>query len=130
MPQVAGVGVSEKSADTMHDQTGKIRVHVEAIRALLREINLPDYSLIVEAIERRCSLIDQEAAMSSAISPASSAQVIEVQGPQSSVEIAGRQKGPPALTVKVYAADPVAARNEAVRLYNETVRMLEGHGNE
>jgi hypothetical protein len=43
--------------------------------------------------------------------------VISNEQPLSSVEIATRQKGPPAVTVKVYHVDPEVAAREALRIY-------------
>jgi hypothetical protein len=40
---------------------------------------------------------------------------------QSSVQIEGRQKGPPAVTVKVYDADPAEALVAATTLYDQAV---------
>ena len=37
--------------------------------------------------------------------------------PLSSVQIEGRSKGPPAVTVKVYHADPAVAAARAIELY-------------
>jgi hypothetical protein len=45
--------------------------------------------------------------------------VVSNEQPLSSVEIATRQKGPPAVTVKVYHADPDVAAAEALRIYAE-----------
>lgn len=56
----------------------------------------------------------------------SSAMILETQSPVSSVEIASRQKGEPAITVKSYHADIEVARDMAVRIYNETVAQFKG----
>jgi hypothetical protein len=45
--------------------------------------------------------------------------VISNDQPLSSVEIATRQKGPPAVVVKVYSVDPDVAAAEALRIYDE-----------
>jgi hypothetical protein len=45
--------------------------------------------------------------------------VVSNDQPLSSVEIATRQKGPPAVVVKVYHADPDVAAAEAMRIYAE-----------
>lgn len=45
--------------------------------------------------------------------------VVTNEQPLSSVEIATRQKGPPAVVVKVYHADPDIAAHEALRIYEE-----------
>ena len=50
-----------------------------------------------------------------------SKEILESPTPASSCEITSRQKSSPSVAVKVYAADPIVARDTAVRLYNETV---------
>lgn len=45
--------------------------------------------------------------------------------PQSSVQIEGRSKGPPIVTVKVYAPTAFAAAELAVRVYRHTVAQIE-----
>lgn len=45
--------------------------------------------------------------------------------PLSSVEIASRAKGVPAITVKVYAVDPDDALSEALRLYDIAITGVE-----
>lgn len=47
--------------------------------------------------------------------------VTESPAPMSSVQIEGRAKGPPAVTVKVYAADPAEALAAATTLYDQAV---------
>jgi hypothetical protein len=49
--------------------------------------------------------------------------VVSNEQPLSSVEIATRQKGPPAVTVKVYHADPSAAALEALKIYEEVATI-------
>jgi hypothetical protein len=56
----------------------------------------------------------------------SSVAVFEAPAPMSSVEIAGRQKGPPAVTVKSYGASIDDAARDAIRVYNEVVTQMSG----
>jgi hypothetical protein len=54
--------------------------------------------------------------------------VVQSQAPMSSVQIEGRAKGPPAITVKVYAEN-VAEAAEAARLkYDELVERYAQEG--
>ena len=48
--------------------------------------------------------------------------------PLSSVEIASRVKGSPAVTVKVYHALPDVAAEEALRIYAETINAVARYG--
>lgn len=49
--------------------------------------------------------------------------VTESPTPQSSVQIEGRAKGPPAITVKIYHADPAEAARLAREQYDGLVRL-------
>lgn len=55
--------------------------------------------------------------------PIASATVLADPAPQSSVQIEGRAKGPPAVTVKVYAADVVEAARLAREQYDALVTL-------
>lgn len=53
--------------------------------------------------------------------PNETAVAMQNPAPLSSVQIEGRAKGPPAITVKVYDADPERALALATALYDEAV---------
>ena len=55
------------------------------------------------------------------LAPTNGAAAVAAPTSQSSVQIEGRQKGPPAITVKVYDADPAEALVAATTLYDQAV---------
>ena len=91
--------------------TGEIRAYLNGAGG-----QMPTYAY--ETLSGLCDDLSEALTGYRRIVPAT--EILEAPSPSSSVEIAGRQKGASA-TVKVYAADPVAARDTAVRIYNETV---------
>ena len=100
--------------------TGEIRAYLNGVGG-----QIPTYAY--ETLSGLCD--DLSEALTEYHRKTPSTEILEAQSPSSSVEIAGRQKGASA-TVKVYADDPVAARDAAVRIYRETVKMLETNDDE